>query len=87
MDVRKLLTDNAVLPLWPETGRLLGLSRSSVYKGAEDGSIKTVSFGRLSLRAAGGHPRTGRGVEPPDPADEADRHQGEEVRQRHLGRA
>jgi hypothetical protein len=47
MDVRKLLTDNAVLPLWPETGRLLGLSRSSVYKGAEDGSIKTVSFGRL----------------------------------------
>jgi predicted DNA-binding transcriptional regulator AlpA len=47
MDVRKLLTDNAVLPLWPETGRLLGLSRSSVYNMAESGSIKTVSFGRL----------------------------------------
>jgi hypothetical protein len=47
MDVRKLLTENAVLPLWPETGQLLGLSRASVYKGAEDGRIKTVPFGRL----------------------------------------
>jgi hypothetical protein len=47
MDIRKLLTENAVLPLWPETGQLLGLSRSSTYKGAEDGTIKTVSFGRL----------------------------------------
>jgi hypothetical protein len=47
MNVHKLLTENAVLPLWPETGRLLGLSRSSTYKGAEDGTIKTISLGRL----------------------------------------
>ena len=47
MDIHRLLTDNAVLPLWPEVGRILGLSRASVYKGAGDGSIKTVSFGRL----------------------------------------
>jgi hypothetical protein len=47
MDVRKLLSENAVLPLWPETGRILGLSRPSTYKHAETGAIKTVSFGRL----------------------------------------
>jgi hypothetical protein len=47
VDIQKMLRDNAVLPLWPEVGRILGLSRSSVYKGAEDGSIKTVPFGRL----------------------------------------
>ena len=47
MDVRKLLSENAVLPLWPETGRLLGLSRAATYLRAEDGTIKTVAFGRL----------------------------------------
>ena len=47
MDVRKLLSEDAVLPLWPETGRLLGLSRATTYKHAEDGAIKTVPFGRL----------------------------------------
>jgi len=47
MDVRKLLSENAVLPLWPETGRLLGLSRATTYTHAESGAIKTVPFGRL----------------------------------------
>ena len=47
MDVRRLLSENAVLPLWPETGRLLGLSRGATYRRAEDGSIKTVPLGRL----------------------------------------
>jgi len=47
MNVHKLLNENAVLPLWPETGRLLGLSRSATYQRAEDGTIKTVSLGRL----------------------------------------
>jgi excisionase family DNA binding protein len=45
--IQKMLTEHAVLPLWPETGRLLGLGRSSVYRLAEDGTIKTVQFGRL----------------------------------------
>ena len=45
--MHKLLSENAVLPLWPETGRLLGLSRCSACKMAEDGKIKTVPFGRL----------------------------------------
>jgi hypothetical protein len=47
MNIRQLLSENVVLPLWPETARILGLSRGSVYKGAVDGWIKTVSFGRL----------------------------------------
>ena len=50
MDIRsvqKLLAENAVLRLYPEVADILGLSRSSVYKGAEDGSIRTIPFGRL----------------------------------------
>jgi excisionase family DNA binding protein len=46
-EMEKLLHENVVLPLWPEVARILGLSRSSVYKNAEDGTIRTVSFGRL----------------------------------------
>jgi len=48
MDERKLLTENAVLNVWPETGQLLKLSRGKAYQGAADGSIKTVEgLGRL----------------------------------------
>jgi hypothetical protein len=47
MDIRKLLNENAVLRLWPETGRLLALSRSATYAVAERGEIKTARFGRL----------------------------------------
>jgi hypothetical protein len=47
-EIRKLLNENAVLPLWPETGKLvLGLSRGATYSAAAKGEIKTVSFGRL----------------------------------------
>jgi hypothetical protein len=47
-DIRKMLSDNAVLPLWPETGKtILGMSRSSTYAAAERGDIKTIRFGRL----------------------------------------
>ena len=47
MDISKLLRENAVLPLWPEVGQVLGLSRTSVYKAAEDGTIKVIRLGRL----------------------------------------
>jgi predicted DNA-binding transcriptional regulator AlpA len=47
MNISKLLSENAVLPLWPEVGQLLGLSRTSAYKAAETGAIKTISIGRL----------------------------------------
>jgi hypothetical protein len=46
-DIEKLLIENAVLPLWPETGEILGLSRGATYAGAARGDIKTVKIGRL----------------------------------------
>jgi hypothetical protein len=47
-EIKRLLNENAVLPLWPETGKtVLGLSRGSTYSAAAKGQIKTISFGRL----------------------------------------
>ena len=47
-EIRKLLTENAVLPLWPQTGKtILGLSRGATYAAAGRGDIKTIRLGRL----------------------------------------
>ena len=46
-EIRKLLDNNAVLPLWPHTGRILSLSRNGTYAAAARGDIKTVQLGRL----------------------------------------
>jgi hypothetical protein len=46
-NLRKLLDENLVLPLWPETGSILGLSRNATYSGASSGEIKTIRLGRL----------------------------------------
>jgi hypothetical protein len=46
-EIGKLLNENVVLPLWPETGRVLGLRRGATYAAARQGEIKTVRFGRL----------------------------------------
>jgi hypothetical protein len=46
-DFAKLLKENAVLPLWPEAGRILGLKRGATYTGARSGEIKTIRLGRL----------------------------------------
>jgi hypothetical protein len=46
-DFTKLLNGRAVLPLWPETGRILGLSRGATYAAAKSGDIKTIRLGRL----------------------------------------
>jgi hypothetical protein len=43
----KLLKENEVLPLWPEAGQILGLSRQATYARARDGGIKTIRLGRL----------------------------------------
>jgi len=75
--------------LWVALARR-GLEPTSLRKFVAGMSSIGLGFGLMvlaSLRAAGGHPRTGRRVEPADQADEEDRQQGEEVRQRHLGRA
>jgi len=47
-EIQRLLTENVLLPLWPETGKtVLGLSRGATYSAATKGQIKTISFGRL----------------------------------------
>jgi hypothetical protein len=46
-ELRKLLDENVVLPLWPDTGKILKLKRGSTYAAAERGEIETVDFGRL----------------------------------------
>src|SRR5262245_37401032 len=46
-EILKLLDDNAVLPLWPETGNILGLCRNATYAAAARGEIRTIQFGRL----------------------------------------
>ena len=46
-EIEGLLKENAVLPLWPETGRVLNLSRGATYAAAAKGDIKTIRLGRL----------------------------------------
>jgi hypothetical protein len=46
-EIRKLLTENAVLPLWPHAGKILNLSRGGTYAAAGRGDIKTIKLGRL----------------------------------------
>ena len=36
-----------VMPLWPDAGRALGLSRNATYDAARRGEIKTLRFGKL----------------------------------------
>ena len=41
-----LAEERPTLPLWPDTGRALDLSRSSTYEAARRGEIPTIRFGR-----------------------------------------
>jgi hypothetical protein len=45
--IAELLNENAVLPLWPDTGQVLGLRRGATYAAAQRGDIKTIRLGRL----------------------------------------
>ena len=45
-EIRRLLNENAVLPLWPQTGKMLNLSRGGTYAAAARGDIKTIQLGR-----------------------------------------
>ena len=36
-----------VIPLWPDAGQALGLSRNGTYEAARRGEIKTLRFGKL----------------------------------------
>jgi excisionase family DNA binding protein len=38
--------DQPTMRLWPEVGRVLGLSRASTYEAARRGDIPAIRFGR-----------------------------------------
>jgi hypothetical protein len=46
-EIHRLLDENLVLPLWPETGKILNLKRGSTYAAAERGDIEMIEIGRL----------------------------------------
>ena len=46
-EIRKMLSENALVPLWPEAGLALGLSRDSAYRYARSGDIKTIKIGQV----------------------------------------
>jgi hypothetical protein len=46
-ETTRLLTEKAVLSLWPEAGQVLGLRRGATYSAARSGDIKTIRMGRL----------------------------------------
>jgi hypothetical protein len=46
-EVKQLLESHVLLPLWPEVGNILGLSRGGTYDAAKRGDIRTIRLGRL----------------------------------------
>jgi hypothetical protein len=46
-EVRKMLNDHAVVPLWPEAGKALNLTRGHAYRCAAAGDIEVIRIGRL----------------------------------------
>src|SRR5439155_14416164 len=47
-EVRKLLESRALLPLWPDVGNILGLSRNATYAAAQRGYIRTIELCSLN---------------------------------------
>jgi hypothetical protein len=46
-EVHTMLEDNAVVPLWPEAGRALGLTRGAAYRGGVTGDIRVMVPSRM----------------------------------------
>jgi excisionase family DNA binding protein len=46
-EVQKMLDENAAVPVWPEAGKALGLTRGAAYQAAQSGDLPTIRFGRL----------------------------------------
>jgi hypothetical protein len=46
-EVHKMLENHAVVPLWPEAGQALGLTRGAAYRGGVTGDIRVIRVGRL----------------------------------------
>jgi hypothetical protein len=52
-DVRKLLASKATVPLWPEAGTALGLTRGQTYKCSRPGGdIEVLRFGKRKFVAS-----------------------------------
>ena len=46
-EVHKMLENNAAVPLWPQAGQALNLTRGATYRGGVSGDIKVIRVGRL----------------------------------------
>jgi hypothetical protein len=46
-EVSKMLEDNAAVPLWPQAGKALNLTRGAAYRGGVSGAIKTIRVGKV----------------------------------------
>jgi hypothetical protein len=46
-EILEMVTEQATVPLWPDAGSALGLTRGSTYKAAREGEIVTLKFGKL----------------------------------------
>jgi hypothetical protein len=46
-EIRKKLDSHTAVPLWPDAGMALGLTRGHTYRGAITGDIKVIRIGRL----------------------------------------
>jgi hypothetical protein len=45
--IRRMLDEHLVVPLWPQAGQALELTRGQAYRGAAAGDIHTIRVGRL----------------------------------------
>jgi hypothetical protein len=46
-EVDKMCRDNAAVPIWPQAGQALGLTRGAAYRGGVTGDIRVIRVGRL----------------------------------------
>jgi hypothetical protein len=46
-EIRKKLDSHTAVPLWPDAGMALGLTRGHTYRGASTGDIRVFRIGRL----------------------------------------
>jgi hypothetical protein len=46
-EIRKMLDEHATVPVWPQAGKALGLTKSGAYQAAHSGELPVIRFGRL----------------------------------------
>lgn len=44
-EILQAINSELTVPVWPTTGRALGVSRNSAYNGANNGDIPTIDIG------------------------------------------